>query len=156
MIIKYSPEAGESELFDASKLLTSEAAIVCRTIDRQWGEVKRGILGDDPDSLRAVVWVMKKRTTPALRLSEFDPTVDQLRSQWDQREVREYAGVALAADVTDKERQEEIERLVRNAANVEAAQAVVDELTAAQDPEAPGPKEATTATTATRTSKKPS
>ncbi|MYV56503.1 hypothetical protein [Streptomyces sp. SID3212] len=146
MIIKYTPETGEPELFDASKLLTSEAAIVCRTIDRQWGEVKRGILGDDPDSLRAVVWVMKKRTTPALRLSEFDPTIDQLRSQWDQREVREYAGVALAADVTDKERQEEIDRLVRNAADVAAAQAVVDELTAAQDPEASGPKEATPAT----------
>lgn len=153
MIIKYSPEAGEQELFDASKLLTSEAAIVCRTIDRQWPEVKRGILTDDPDSLRAVVWVMKKRTTPALRLSEFDPTVDQLRSLWDQREVREYVEVALAAKVTDEERTQEIERLVRNAADPEAAQAVVDELTAAQDPDAPGPKEAAPVS---RTSKKPS
>lgn len=71
---------------------TSEAQIVERTTDMQWGQIKVGVRDDNPTALRGIVWVLKKREQPSLRWSEFDPGVDEVTSRFDEREVAAYAG----------------------------------------------------------------
>ena len=87
MIIVYTPAGGEPEQYDARTLLASEASIVARTIDQKWPAVKEGLVDDDLDAMRAVVWVLKKRATPTLRYGEFDPGVDEMVTRFDKAEV---------------------------------------------------------------------
>ncbi|MFI9497843.1 hypothetical protein QBW33_13430 [Streptomyces sp. B21-104] len=87
MIIVYTPAGGEPEQYDARTLLASEASIVARTIDQKWPEVKAGLVDDDLDAMRAVVWILRKRATPTLRYGEFDPGVDEMATRFDKTEV---------------------------------------------------------------------
>ena len=87
MIIVYTPAGGEPEQYDARTLLASEASIVARTIDQKWPQVKEGLVDDDLDAMRAVVWILRKRQTPTLRYGEFDPGVDEMVTRFDKTEV---------------------------------------------------------------------
>ncbi|MFF4848006.1 hypothetical protein [Streptomyces sp. NPDC001194] len=94
MIIVYRPADGEEQHFDARSVRTSEAQIVERTTDMKWADLKIGLRDDDPTALRGIVWVLMKRSQPTLRWADFDPTVDELYSRFDAREV-----AAFAADI---------------------------------------------------------
>jgi len=87
LIIVYTPAGGEPEQYDARTLLASEASIVARTIDQKWPQVKEGLVDDDLDAMRAVVWILRKRQTPTLRYGEFDPGVDEMVTRFDKTEV---------------------------------------------------------------------
>lgn len=97
MIVVYTPEGGEPEHFDASSLRVSEAAIVQRTVDMKWQEILSGLEQDDLDAMRGIVWVIKKRTQPALRFGEFDPGVTELTSRMDNKEIQRWLDATLDA-----------------------------------------------------------
>ncbi|MFJ2477122.1 hypothetical protein ACIOWI_29810 [Streptomyces sp. NPDC087659] len=103
MIIIYKPKGGEPESFDARTLRVSEASIASRTIDRPWAAIQAGVNeGDDLECLRAVAWVVKKRTQPSLRWSEFDPGIEELWTRLDKDEVVAQIEQALAVSAINK------------------------------------------------------
>ncbi|MFE0875349.1 hypothetical protein ACFW4X_10775 [Streptomyces smyrnaeus] len=91
MLIEYTPEGGEPQLFDAGRMRTSEVQIVERTADMSWNEVLDGLRYRDVTAMRTVAFVIQKRADPSLRLSAFDPYADELRVYLDAKEVRTYA-----------------------------------------------------------------
>ncbi|MGW2837304.1 hypothetical protein ACWCWD_06285 [Streptomyces sp. NPDC001493] len=103
MIIRYTPAGGAPEDYDARSLLTSEASIVARTIDQKWPEVKQGLVDEDLDAMRAVVWVLRKRQTPTLRFAEFDPGVDEMVTRYDKGEIETWIDGAFGLLGTDPE-----------------------------------------------------
>ncbi|MGW8851838.1 hypothetical protein ACWGNE_29200 [Streptomyces xiamenensis] len=110
----------------------SEAAIVQRTVDMKWQEIKEGLESDDLDAMRGIVWVIKKRSQPSLRFGEFDPGVDEMVSRMDRREVEAYVDNAFATTQDDSELTPEtvagilLERLPSVAADPEHARALID------------------------------
>ncbi|MCL6733287.1 hypothetical protein [Streptomyces neyagawaensis] len=103
MIIIYTPDGGEPEHYDARDLLVSEASIVQRTIDMKWGEIQKGLEAEDLDSMRGIVWVLKKRSQPDLRFKEFDPRVGEMVTRMSRREVTDYVEDAFAMVGADTE-----------------------------------------------------
>ncbi|MFI7137191.1 hypothetical protein ACIBQ5_05310 [Streptomyces massasporeus] len=97
MIVVYTPEGGEPEHYDASSLKVSEAAIVQRTVDMKWQEILAGLEQDDLDAMRGIVWVIKKRSQPALRFGEFDPGVTEMTSRMDNKEIQRWLDATLDA-----------------------------------------------------------
>ncbi|MBK3542532.1 hypothetical protein [Streptomyces sp. MBT60] len=95
MIVVYTPAGGEPEQYDAKSLLTSEASIVARTVDMKWPEIKAGLLDEDLDAMRGVVWVLKKRAEPTLRFGEFDPGVDEMVTRYDKDEAEAWFDAAF-------------------------------------------------------------
>lgn len=132
MIIVYTPEGGQPEQYDASSLRVSEAAIVQRTIDMKWQEIREGLERDDLDAMRGIVWVLKKRSQPSLRFGDFDPGVDEMTSRMDQREVAAYVDNAFAVTENDSEMTSEevaaflLGRLPDIAADPEHARALIE------------------------------
>ncbi|MEU2181229.1 hypothetical protein [Streptomyces thermolilacinus] len=103
MIIVYTPEGGEPEHYDARTLRVSEAAIASRTADMKWGDLKTGLQDEDLEAMRAVVWVIKKRTQPSLRYGEFDPGVEEMVTRLDRDEITQWveAAAGIAAQEPD-------------------------------------------------------
>lgn len=101
MIIVYTPEGEEPQQYDARTLLSSEAAIVARTIDQKWPAIKEGLTRDDLDAMRGVVWVLRKRHAPTLRFAEFDPGVEELTTRYDKREIEDWVDNGFAYRATD-------------------------------------------------------
>ncbi len=102
MIVVYTPASGgEPEHYDANSLKVSEASIVQRTVDMKWQEIKGALEADDLDAMRGIVWVIKKRSNPALRFGEFDPGVDEMTSRMDNKEVAAYVDDAFRAPDRD-------------------------------------------------------
>ncbi|MGW6652488.1 hypothetical protein AMK23_26340 [Streptomyces sp. CB02130] len=95
MIVVYTPAGGEPEQYDAKSLLTSEASIVARTVDMKWPEIKAGLVDEDLDAMRGVVWVLKKRHNAALRFGEFDPGVDEMVTRYDKDETESWFDAAF-------------------------------------------------------------
>ncbi|MGW0785750.1 hypothetical protein [Streptomyces sp. NPDC002913] len=127
MIIVYTPEGGDTEQYDTRKLLTSEAAAAARTVGMKWPEVRAALNEDDPEAMRAVAWVMRKRQNPQLRFGEFDPAVDELVVRWDHREIADKVAEAAKVDAPDDERAMFHRVLIRNAADPAAAEALIKE-----------------------------
>ncbi|MGW6743789.1 hypothetical protein ACWGDX_24225 [Streptomyces sp. NPDC055025] len=103
MIIVYTPVGGEPEQYDARSLLTSEASIVAQTIDQKWPQIKQGLMDEDLDAMRGVVWVLRKRADLTLRFSNFDPGVDEMVTRYDKREVEEWVDGAFGISAADPE-----------------------------------------------------
>lgn len=141
MIILYTPEGGTPEQYDARSLRTSEASIVQRTTGMKWGEIEEGLGVDDPESMRAIVWVLKKRVDLALRYGDFDPMVGEMTTRMDRREVTEYVENAFRVAETDPDVKRDavagvLQRIVKVAADPEHAERLIAEMQ--QDPkEAP-------------------
>lgn len=141
MIIVYTPEGGEPEQYDARALKVSEASIVQRTIDQKWGEVKQGLAEDDLDAMRAIVWVLKKRTNPSLRFAEVDPGVDEMVTRFDREEATNYVTNVVASLTADGDAtKEDVARLLQNLPDMcidaEHAEALLAKMTA-EGPKAP-------------------
>ncbi|MEE4493584.1 hypothetical protein [Streptomyces sp. BE230] len=101
MIIVYTPTGGEPEQYDARTLLSSEASIVARTIDKTWPVIKEGLPNDDLDAMRGVVWILRKRHAPTLRFGDFDPGVEELTTRYDKREIEDWVDAGFAYRATD-------------------------------------------------------
>ncbi|MFJ8871094.1 hypothetical protein ACIRD6_35745 [Streptomyces sp. NPDC102473] len=127
MIVEYTPEGGEPERYNARKLLSSEAAAVGRALGMKWPEVKEALGEDDPEAMRAVAWVMRKRQEPQLRFSDFDPGVDEIALKWDEREITAYVDEAFKVQGKAEERDIFLRILVRNAADPQHAEALIKE-----------------------------
>lgn len=139
MIIVYSPAGGTEAQFDVRKLLTSEASIAQKTVDRKWAEIKAGIANDDPESMRVVAWLLSKRANPPLRYKDFDPAVEELAAYLDRPEVERFLAETfrlirqnpelpaeaveqtLARCVAEAHDKEHAEALIRDLRNAEAA-----------------------------------
>ncbi|MGW1252530.1 hypothetical protein [Streptomyces sp. NPDC002535] len=96
MIIVHTPDGGEVERFDVRSIRTSEASIITRliTADLSWQQIKARAGDSDPDALRAIAFVIKKRTAPSLRVEDFDPLADELQSKLDHKEIDTWAEIA--------------------------------------------------------------
>ncbi|MEV8043569.1 hypothetical protein AB0P02_06910 [Streptomyces griseoluteus] len=89
MFVVYTPEGEEPQHYDATRLRTSEAVIVQRTVDKTWQEILRGLESDDLDAMRGIVWVLRKRAEPSLRWGDFDPGVTELTTRMSNKEVEQ-------------------------------------------------------------------
>ena len=144
MIIVYTPQGGEREEYDAGTLRVSEASIVSRTVDMKWAEVQAGLGSEDLDAMRGIVWVLKKRSQPTLRFSEFDPGINEMVTRLDNTEVRSWVEEAVATaarnpDVTPEDVATALAELPTAALDPDYARQVIAELTAApKAPEHPG------------------
>jgi hypothetical protein len=135
LFIIYTPEGGEPEEFDASTLRVSEVAIVQRTIDMKWAEIRAGLGEEDLDAMRGVIWVLKKRGNPSLRFAEFDPGINEMVTRMDKSEVRAWVehSVSVAAknpDVTREQIAEALSELPDAAHDPEHARQLIAEMTA--------------------------
>lgn len=135
MIIKYQPEGGEPEEFDAGRLRASEIQVAERTADRRWAEIKNGMTEGEIGALRVVAWVIRKRTHPALRFGDFDPFEGELRARLDAREVRAYAkGIVDKYGDNPDDLAEAFGELRDAAADREDAEVAIADATAPKDP----------------------
>lgn len=144
MIIVYTPAGGEPEHYDASTLKVSEASIVQRTVDMKWQEILQSLAEDDPDAMRGIVWVIKKRSNPTLRFGDFDPGVTEMTSRMTNDEVAAFIEPLFAQGVANPEfTTEGVANMLRSrvaeaAVDPEFANDLIDRLAAeAQD----GPKD---------------
>ncbi|MGW7195551.1 hypothetical protein [Streptomyces chryseus] len=142
MIIEYRPEGGTAERYDAERLRVSEVQIVERTADRKWAQIQQGLREDDATAMRTVVFVIKKRSSPALRLAEFDPYKSELRTLFDGQEVASWVK-RLMQKISDPEQLakalEELTDPDLVADTDEAAHIIADLTGAADAPKAPAP-----------------
>ncbi|MFF4746786.1 hypothetical protein [Streptomyces sp. NPDC001268] len=140
MIIVHEPEKGERETFDARSLRVSEAQIVQRITGRKWGEVRQSLDQDDPEAMRAIAWVVKKRSHPSLSYDDFDPGIEELYTRLDTDEVRGWVERGLAVAGMDPEATQDniravmLAQLPPIAADPEHAERIIEELVA--DPKA--------------------
>jgi hypothetical protein len=152
VIIVYTPEGGEEERYDTRKLLTSEASIAGKAAGMTWPGLREALGEDDPEAMRAVVWVMRKRENLQLRIGDFDPAVDELTVKWDHREIADRLGQAAKMQGASDEERELFHRiLVRNAADPQAAEALIKEY-ADGGPKEPAEASPTSMTSETSTS----
>ncbi|MGW1609408.1 hypothetical protein ACWCQZ_08420 [Streptomyces sp. NPDC002285] len=137
MIIKYQPEGGDLEEFDAGRLRASEIQIAERTADRPWVDIKLGMRDGEIGALRVVAWVIKRRSEPSLRFGDFDPFEGELRARLDAEEVRSYAkGMVERYGANPDELAEAFDELRDAAADREDAEAAIADATAPKDPAA--------------------
>lgn len=143
MIIVHTPADGEAERFDFRSVRTSEASIITSmvTADLSWQQVKQRLHEDDPDVLRVIAFVLKKRSNPSLRINDFDPAVDDLAVKLDRKEVDGWAELA-AERLADFDGPREMAELalgtiLDEADDVDYARATIQRLLAGKFPAAP-------------------
>ncbi|MGW6418848.1 hypothetical protein [Streptomyces sp. NPDC055055] len=143
MLIVHTPADGEAERFDHRSVRTSEASIVSRTLGKTWKQIKELLADDDPEAMRAIVWVLKKRSTPSLRYDDFDPMLSELTTRLDQQEIEEWVEAAITgapAELTPEEMEQALGFIVEMADDVEHARASIRRLAAAgKDPAGQSP-----------------
>jgi hypothetical protein len=139
MIVVYTPDGGEPQHYDASTLRVSEASILQRTVDMKWQEILEGLERDDLDAMRGIVWIIKKRSDPALRFGDFDPGVNEMVTRMDRREVEAWVGEVFTALDSQEDRDAFVQlvtkRAVDAAADPEHARSYIEGLLA-KDPKA--------------------
>lgn len=140
MLIVHTPADGEAETFDIRSVRVNEAAIISRTADMTWKQVKERLIDDDPEAMQVVAWAMKKRAEPSLRLADFNPRVEELAVRLDKAEVEEWATEAITKapdnDLTPEQMLQALTFIVDVAADQEHARDLILRLAAA--PKDPG------------------
>lgn len=132
MIIVYTPAGGQPTSYDARTLLASEASIVARAIDQKWPEVKAGLVDEDLDAMRAVVWILRKRHDAPLTFDGFDPGVDEMVTRYDKREIENWVTRAFGlmvpgSDVTAEQVAEGLREVPAAAIDPEHARAFIEQ-----------------------------
>jgi hypothetical protein len=141
LIIEYTPEGGEPQRFDAGRLRASEIQIIERTADEHWADIKKAMSAGDVNAMRTVAWAIKKRTEPTLRFAAFDPWDDELRVLLDAREVRAYADAFIEKYGAEPEQlADAFDELRDSAADREACEQIIADVTAPKDPAPPEPE----------------
>ncbi|MFH8627750.1 hypothetical protein ACH4A8_38685 [Streptomyces vietnamensis] len=98
MLIVYTPaDGGEVEQLDIRGVRVAEASIISRNMDTTWKQVKERLADDDPEAMRMVALVLKRRSHPSLKLEEFDPLVDELAVRLDKTEIEQWVTEAIGA-----------------------------------------------------------
>ena len=69
-LIKIQPD--ETILFDPGKIMLAECVAVEKATGLSWPQVLKGLDSGLMISSQAVVWIMRKRSNPRLRLAEVD------------------------------------------------------------------------------------
>lgn len=133
MLIVYSPADGEVERYDIKTLRTSEASIAQKTLGISWAEIQQGIDKDDPEILRGVAYVLKKRSHPTIRYGDFDPVIGELITRLDKKEVADSVKAAFEIAETDPEVSRETvaavcQRIVPAADDPEHAERLIAEM----------------------------
>lgn len=146
MIIVYTPEGKEPQEYDARSLRVSEASIASRTVGMKWGEIRAGLADEDLDSMRVVVWLLKKRSNPSLKYDEVDPGIEEMVARFDREEVARWVdnAVQMAAgdpDVTPEALAAALSGVPAAALDREHAEQLIAK--AVESFEADGPKEGT-------------
>ncbi|MET7475060.1 hypothetical protein ABZT17_11965 [Streptomyces sp. NPDC005648] len=141
MIIVYTPTGGEPQEYDARSLRVSEVSIAQRTAGMKWGEIEQGLDSDDPEAMRVIVWVIKKRAEPTLRYGDFDPLITEMTTRMSRQEVTDYVDNAFALAETDPDVTTDhvvgvLQRIIAVAVDPEHAEQLIAE-------KAAGPKEST-------------
>ncbi|MBD0707396.1 MULTISPECIES: hypothetical protein [unclassified Streptomyces] len=143
MIIVHTPADGTVERYDVRSVRTSEASIITRLVaaDLSWPQIKARAADSDPEAMRAIAFVIRKRSQPSLRLDDFDPVADELESLMDHQEIDTWAEIAagqLAAfDGPVEAARPALAQILDQAADTDYAQAVIDRLLAGKFPAAP-------------------
>lgn len=171
MLIVYSPAGGEVERFDIRTLRTSEASIAQKTLGISWAEIQKGIDIDDPEILRGVAYVLKKRSHPTIRYGDFDPVIGELVTKLDKKEVTDSVKAAFEIAETDGDVSRDVvaavcQRIVPAADDPEHAERLIAEMAEAPKDEpaeepaeegsGPLPQESPSTSTTTSTSSEPS
>jgi DNA-binding response OmpR family regulator len=93
VIIKYNPKDQQPQRWNLKdiRILSSEAETIERVTGLEWQEVQAALGKASPRALRAVAWVLLKRSDSTLRHREFDPPVDYLGMRYDAEERDELA-----------------------------------------------------------------
>ncbi|MGW4703269.1 hypothetical protein [Streptomyces sp. NPDC004285] len=97
MLIVYTPADGEAEQLDIRSVRVAESSIISRNMDTTWKQVKERLADDDPEAMRMVALILKRRRQPSLKLEDFDPLVDELTVRLDKTEVEQWATEAIGA-----------------------------------------------------------
>lgn len=134
MIIIYTPEGGTPEEYDARSLKVSEATLVQNAIDMKWAAISKGLEVEDLDAMRGIVWILKRRSNPGLRIGDVDPGVDEMVTRWSKREVTDYVEEAFRiADTNPEATREDIAAALTElplaAADPEHAERLIAEMT---------------------------
>jgi len=141
LIIEYTPEGGEPQRLDAGRMRASEIQIIERTADRRWDDIREAMGQGDVNAMRTVAWAIKKRQEPTLRYGDFDPWDDELRVRLDARETRAYAAEIFAKYGSNPDDLAEAFNELREvAADREACDAAIADVTAPKDPEPAEPE----------------
>ncbi|MFI8254077.1 hypothetical protein [Streptomyces filamentosus] len=164
MIIVHTPEDGSPvERFDCRSIRTSEASVITSLVtdDLTWQQVKDRLHEDDPDVLRVIAYVIKKRSQPSLRINDFDPPVDALKTKLDRREIETWADLAAEKVATFDGPPEVMELslspILDAADDVDHAKAMLQKVLAGKSPAAPAaPPAPASPTTEESTSSEPS
>lgn len=109
MIIVYAPAEGDAHRWNLkeARILATEAEAVERVTDLEWDKARAKIVKGSMLALRAVAWVLLKRTEPTLRYAQFDPAAGELGYEYDAEEratIRE--NIANDPDLSEAERAE--------------------------------------------------
>ncbi|MEV0183807.1 hypothetical protein AB0I54_31665 [Streptomyces sp. NPDC050625] len=107
MIIVYAPEDGQTHRWDlkTARILATEAEAVERVTDLDWATARSKVVKGSMLALRAIAWVLLKRSQPALRYTQFDPAAGELGFEYDADEravIR--ANIETDEDLTEEER----------------------------------------------------
>lgn len=145
MIIVHTPADGEAEAerFDFRSVRTSEASIITSLVSAEltWQQVKARLHEDDPDVMRVIAYVIKKRSNPSLRIVDFDPAVDELAVKLDRKEIDDWAAIAAERIATFDGPSEMAElalgTILDEADDVDYARATIQRLLAGKFPAAP-------------------
>ncbi|MDV5147177.1 hypothetical protein R1T08_24120 [Streptomyces sp. SBC-4] len=144
MIILHTPaDGGEAERFDFRSIRTSEASIITSLVsaDLTWQQVKARLHDDDPDVMRVIAYVIKKRSQPSLRIGDFDPAVAELVVKLDRKEIDEWAEIAAERIATFDGPAEIVEMslqtILDEADDVDYAKATIQRLLAGKSAAAP-------------------
>jgi len=152
LIIEYTPEGGEPQLLNAGRMRASEIQIIERTAPGSWDDIKEAMSRGDITAMRTVAWVVRKRTEPALRHGDFDPFEDELRVLLDDQETRDYAERLFDKWGNDPDNlAAAFDELRDAAANREACEQAIADVTAPKDPAPPAPEPEPTAEDASAT-----
>ncbi|MFE9432151.1 hypothetical protein [Streptomyces sp. NPDC006640] len=136
MIIEYTPEGGETQYLDASRLRASEISAIERNADGRWADIKTAASAGDIGAMRVIGFTVKQRTEPALRLKDFDPFEDELRARLDARETRHWAERLFDKYGSDPgDLADAWDELRASASDPEACEQAIADVTAPKDPE---------------------
>lgn len=114
MIITYTPADGEERRWDLKtvRILMPEAAAVEKVVGERWPQVKAAAMQGGAQALWAIAWVLMKRETPALRMTQWTPAEDELGVDFDAEErglLREEA--ERNPNLTDEQREQVLAEL---------------------------------------------
>ena len=93
MKLIYRPEGGEEQtwVFRPEKLRSVEAEAIERVTDWTYDEFASAFLRDSIRARRALLWILRKRSTPTLRFVDVDFAIDELQVRFDDEELAQMA-----------------------------------------------------------------